>query len=234
MTETTESTEGTENGLEYEDDKAYLTPPTDLQTMLLMDIYHFSPPSSYTMLQPIVQLEPEEEQSEVQSCCCTQVVVYTDDVVEIADDERSSSSESSSSDDEVLEDVPELESLLDQENVQPVPIPAPSERPPPYAMSDQRAVHTKGVPKSSFHPYPCDHRPLALLVKHSEAEARRFGGSYPSWRTTPTSPSYTPGGYGVGDSGGTSESERQPLGRRGGVVSSSSGGGDLDPAREEE
>ena len=65
LTETTESTDGTENNLEYEDDEVYLTPPTDLQTMLLMDVYHFSPLSSYTTLQPIVQSEPEEEQSEV-------------------------------------------------------------------------------------------------------------------------------------------------------------------------
>ena len=149
LTETTESTDGTENGLEYEDDEAYLTPPTDLQTMLLMDIYHFSPPSSYATLQPIVQLEPEEEQSEVRSCCCTRVVAYTDDIVEIVDNKRSSSDG----------DVLELESLLDQENVQPIPVPAPTENPPPYAVSGQRAICSKGVPKSSFHPYPCDCRP---------------------------------------------------------------------------
>ena len=227
LTETTESTNGTENSLEYEDDEAYLTPPTDLKTMLLMDIYHFSPPSSYATLQPIIQSEPEEEQSEVQSCCCTRVVVYANDIVEIADDERSSSSESSSSDDDVLE----LESLLDQENVQPIPVPAPLEDPPPYAVSGQRAICSKGVPKLSFHPYPCDRRPLARLVEHSKTEARRLGSCHPSRRTTPTSPSYSPGGYGVGNSGTTSKGECRPLGGRGGVTSSSSGGGDLNPTR---
>ena len=89
LTETTKLTKGTENGLEYEDDEVYLTPPTDLQMMLSMDIYHFSPPSSYATLQPIVQSEPEEEQSEVRSCCRTRVVAYADDIIEIADDERS-------------------------------------------------------------------------------------------------------------------------------------------------
>ena len=140
----------------------------------------------------------------------------------------------SSSDDEVPEDVPELESLSDQENVQPIPIPAPLELPPPYAVSGQCAVHTKGVPNLSFHPYPCDRWPLALLVKHSETEAGRLSSRHLLWRTTPTSPLYAPGGYRVGDSGATSESERRPLGGRGGVTSSSSGGGDLDPTREEE
>ena len=234
LTETTESTDGMENSLEYEDNKAYLTPPTDLQTMLSMDVYHFSPPSSYATLQPIVQSEPEEEQLEVWSCCHTRVVAYADDIVEIADDKRSLSSELSSSDDDVPEDVPELESLSDQENVHPIPVPAPVENPPPYAVSGQCAVHSKGIPKSSFHPYPCDHWPLALLVEHSKVEARRFGGSHPSWRTTPTSPSYSPGGYGVGDSRTTSEGEHRPLGGRGGVVLSSSGGGDLNPTIEEE
>ena len=50
LTETSESTDGTKNGLEYKDDEAYLTPPTNLQTMLSMDVYHFSPPSSYAIL----------------------------------------------------------------------------------------------------------------------------------------------------------------------------------------
>ena len=65
LTATTESTNRTNDGLEYDDDEAYLTPPTDLQTMLTMDVYHFSLPSSHTTLQPIVQSEPEEDQSEV-------------------------------------------------------------------------------------------------------------------------------------------------------------------------
>ena len=142
LTETTESTNRTDNGLEYKDDEAYLTPPTDLQTMLMMDIYHFSPPSSYTSLQPIIQSEPEEDQLEVQSCCRMRVVVYTDDLIEIADDKRSSSSGLSSSDD----DIPELESPSDRENVQPIPAPAPFDTPPPYAVSGQRAVCSQGVP----------------------------------------------------------------------------------------
>ena len=141
----------------------------------------------------------------------------------------SSSSESSSSDD----DVPELESLSDQENVQPIPVPAPLENPPPYAMSGQHAVHSKGVPKSLFHPYPCDRWPLACLFEHTKAEAERFGGSHLSWRTTPTSPLYSLGGYRVGDSRTTSEGERRSLGRGGSVLSSPSGG-DLDSTREEE
>ena len=198
--------------------------------MLLMDIYHFSPLSSYAILQPIIQSEPEDEQLEVWSCCCTRVVAYADDIIEIADDERSSSSESSSSDDDVLE----LESLSDQENIQPIPVPAPLENPPPYTVSGQHAVHSKGVPKSSFHPYPCNRWPLARLVGRTKAEARGFSSGPPSWRTTPTSPLYSPGGYRVGDSRTTSTGECRPLGGRGSVSSSSSGGRDLDPAREEE
>ena len=151
-------------------------------------------------------------------------MAYTDDIVEIADDERSSSDD----------DVPELESLSDQENVQPIPIPAPLENPPPYAVSGQCAVCSKGVPKSSFLPYPCDCRPLVCLFEHTEIEARGFGGGHLSWRTTPTSPSYSPGGYGVGDSRTTSEGEHRPLGGRGSVLSSPSGGRDLDSTREEE
>ena len=150
MTETTELTDRTNDGLEYEDDQAYLTPPTDLQTMLMMDVYHFSLPSSYATLQPIVQSEPEEEQSEVRSCCHMRVVAYANDLIEIADDEQSLSSDSSSSSD----DVPELESLSDRENIQPIPVPAPLDIPPPYAVSGQHAICSKGVPKSSFHPYP--------------------------------------------------------------------------------
>ena len=136
--------------------------------------------------------------------------------------------------DEGPEDIPELESLSDQENVQPIPIPAPVENPPPYAVSGQCAIRSKGVPKSAFHPYPCDHWPLALLVKHSKVETGRLGSRHPSWRATPTSPSYAPGGYGVGNSRTTSEGECQPFGGRRSVALSSSGGGDLDPAREEE
>ena len=77
--------------------------------------------------------------------------MYTDDIVEIAGDERSSSLESSSND-----DVPELESLLDQENVQPIPIPAPSENPPPYAVR----VNMPFVPKASLNP----HSTLILVI----------------------------------------------------------------------
>ena len=130
LTETTKSTDRTNDGLEYDDDKAYVTPPTDLQTMLTMDTYHFSPPSSYATLHPIVQSEPEEDQSVVQSCCRTRVVEFADDFIEIADDERPSSSELSSEDDDILE----LESLSDRENVQPIPIPPPLDVPPPYCQ----------------------------------------------------------------------------------------------------
>ena len=136
LTETTESTNRTDDGLEYEDDEAYLTPPTDLQTMLTMDVYHFSLLSSYATLQPIVQSEPEEDQLEVRSCYRTRVMEYADDLIKIADDERSSSSESSSSGEDVLE----LESLSDWENIQPIPVPAPLDTPcqghsAPYSTS---------------------------------------------------------------------------------------------------
>ena len=230
LTETIKLTDGTENSLEYKDDEVYLTPPTNPQTMLSMDVYHFSPPSSYTTLQPIVQSESEEARSEVQSCCHTRVVAYADDIINIADDKRSSSSESSSSDD----DVPELESLSDQENVQPIHVPAPLENPPPYPVSGQCAIRSQGIPKSSFHPYPCICQPLVRLFEYTKAEARGFGGGHPSWRTTPTSPSYSPGGYRVGDSQTTSEGERRPLGRGGSFSLSPSGRGDLHSAREEE
>ena len=130
LTETTKSTNRTNDGLEYNDDEAYLTPPTDLQTVLSMDVYHFSPLSSYITLQPIIQSEPKEDQLEIQSCCCTRVVEFANDLIEIADNERSSLLESSSSEDD---DVPELGSLSDRENVQPIPIPAPLDIPPPYA-----------------------------------------------------------------------------------------------------
>ena len=113
-------------------------------------------------------------------------------------------------------------------------MPVPMENPPPYTMSGQCAVRSKGVPKSLFHPYPCDRQPLARLVEHTKTEARRFGGGHLSWRTTPTSPPYSPGGYRVGDSRTTSEGECRPLGGRGGITLSSSGGGDLNPTGEEE
>ena len=197
--------------------------------MLTMDVYHFSPPSSYTTLQPIVQSEPEEDQLEVQPCCHSRVVEFAEDLIEIADDERSSSSESSSSDD----DVPELESLSDRENIQPILVPAPLDIPPPYAMSGQHAVCSKGIPKSIFHPYPCDHQPLAHIFEHAKAETGGFNDGPPLWRTTPTSPSYSPGGYGVVHSGSDGEDQHRSPGGTGSFLLYLRSGGDCDVAREE-
>ena len=159
LMETTDSTDRMDDGLEYEDDEEYLTPPTNLQTMLSMSVYQFSPPSTYTTPQPIIQSEPEEDCQVIWSCCRTRVVEYIDNLVKIADDERSSLLDLSLSKDD---DLPELEN---QENVVTIPIPPPADIPPPYAMSGQCAVQSRGVPKSTFHPYPCNRHPLGKLYE---------------------------------------------------------------------
>ena len=74
------------------------------------------------------------------------------ELVEIVDDERSegsSSSKLSSSDDD---DTLELESQTDKENEIILLVPPPVKVLPPYIMSGQCAVQSKGVPKSAFHP----------------------------------------------------------------------------------
>ena len=90
-----------------------------------------------------------------------------DDLVEIADDERSGGSLSLGLSSSPGTSVPGLE---DQENVNLIPISPPVGNLPPYAMSGQRAVRSKGVPKSAFHPYRC---PLAQL-QCSKTSAGRF------------------------------------------------------------
>ena len=151
---------------------------------------------------------------------------YLDDLVEIVDDERSGSlllSESSSSPGTSL---PELE---DQENINLIPILPPVGNPPPYAVSGQHAVCTKGVPKSAFHPY---RRPLAQLWC-SKATAGRLHDGDLSWRATLSSSSDPSRGYRVVHSGTVGQGEHGSSGGRGGSSSSSSGGGDVDSTREE-
>ena len=152
----TQPVEEEEDGLEYASERSYVTPPTvplELEDIIAQDALEFS--SSL------------EEQSGVRECCRTRVVQYLDDLVEIADDERSSSSSSESS----SSPGTSLPGLEDVENVNPLPVPPPMGNPPPYAVSGQRAIRTQGVPKSSFHPYSFDRRPLGpLRCSKSSAE----------------------------------------------------------------
>ena len=86
------------------------------------------------------------------------VVEYMDDLVEIADDERSGTSSSSESLSSPGTSLPELE---DQENRPPINfrdvnsiailVPPPVGNPPPYAVSGQHTIRSKGIPKSTFH-----------------------------------------------------------------------------------
>ena len=137
LAEATDLTDRMDYGLEYEDEEEYLTPPTNLQTMLNIEIYQFSPPSTYATLQPTVQSELEEDHQVVWSCCCTRVVEFADDVIEIVDDERSSSSESSSKEG----NLPELEDqennftiAMVQGNLNAIPILPPPDVLPPYCQ----------------------------------------------------------------------------------------------------
>ena len=155
---------------------------------------------------------------------------FADNLIKIADNKRSLSSESSSSEDD---DIPELESLLDRENLQPIPVPPPLEIPPPYAMSGQRAVRSKGVPKSTFHPYSCNCRPLAHMFECAKVEAGRLHDCPLSWRTTPMSPLYSPGGYRVVDSWSDGKDQRRSYAGTGGILSYSRSGGDCHISREE-
>ena len=216
-----------EEGLEYTSEHSYMTPPTaplELEDIIAQDALQFSTP-------------PIEEQEGVRECCWTRVVEYMDDLVEIADDERSgglSSSESSSSPGTSL---PELE---DQENVPPInyeninsiaiPIPPPVGNPPPYVVSGQQAVRTKGIPKSAFHPYHC---PLAQLIHCSKATAGRLHDCSSLRRTASMSTSSSSGGYGVVYSGSDGEDQRGSSGGTRGLSAHSTSGGDGDRTREE-
>ena len=106
----------------------------------------------------------------------------------IVDDERSGTSESSELSSSPGTSLPELE---DQENINPVPVLPPVGNPPPYTMSCQRAVHSKGVPKSTFHPYCC---PLTQL-QCSKTAAGRLHDSDLSWQTTSLSSSPSSGAH---------------------------------------
>ena len=198
-----------EDGLEYASERSYVTPPTaplELEDIIAQDALQFS--------------SPLEEQSGVRECCRMRVVEYMDDLVEIADDERSSSSSSESSSSPGLEDL---------ENANPVPILPPMDNPPPYVVSGQRAMRTQGIPKSSFHPYSFDCRPLGPL-RCSKASAGRLHDGDPTWRAASASSSNSSGGYGVVYSGTIGQGERRSSGGRRSCSSSPSSGGDLDSA----
>ena len=148
-----------------------------------------------------------------------------DDLVEIADDERSSSSSSESS----SSPGTSLPGLEDVENVNPVPVPPPMGNPPPYVVSGQRAIRTKGVPKSSFHPYSFERRPLGPL-RCSKSAAERLHDGDSSWRAASACSSASSGGYGVVHSGTIGQGERGSSGGRRSRSSSPSSGGDLGSA----
>ena len=166
-----------EEGLEYASKCSYMTLPTaplELEDIIMQDGLQFS-----TL--------PIKEQEGVRECCWTMVMEYMDDLVEIAD-ERSRTSESSELSSSPGTSPPELE---DQENINPVPVLPPVGNPPPYTMSCQRAVHSKGVPKPAFHPYCC---PLTQL-QCSKTAAGRLHDSDLSWQTTSSSSSPSSGGH---------------------------------------
>ena len=208
----TQPVEEEEEGLEYVSERSYVTPPTaplELEDIIAQDMLQFS--------------TPLEEQSGVRECCRTKVVEYMDNLVEIADDKRSLSSSSESS------SGPSLPALEDQENFNPIPIPPPLGNPPPYVVSGQCAIHSKGIPKSSFHPYSFDRRPLGPL-QCSTSSARRLLDGDPSWRAASASSLDSSGGYGVVHSGAIGQGERGSSGGRRSRSLSPSSGGDLDSA----
>ena len=179
-----------------------------------------------------------EEQEGVRECCWTRVVAYADELVEIADDERSKGLSPLESFSSLGNSLPELE---DQENIpqfnyknmNTIPIPPLIGNPPPYAMSGQHAVQSKGIPKSTFHPYPLDCCPLAHLFKHAKVETGRFSGGSSSGRTTPKSSLYSPRGYRVVHSGSDGEDQCGSSGGAGGLLLHLGSGGDRNVAREE-
>ena len=160
-----------------------------------------------------------------------------DDLVEIADDERSgrsslSSSESSSSPGTSLPELEDQENIppIDYENLNAILIPPPVGNPPPYAISGQHAVWSKGVPKSAFHPY---HHPLAQLIQCSKAMAGRFHNGSLSRRATSTGSSPSSGGYRVVHSGSDGKDQHRSSGRAGGLSLNLTGGGNGGSAGEE-
>ena len=214
MVPSTLPVEEEEDGLEYASEHSYVTPPTaplEFEDIIAQDALQFS--------------TPLEEQSGVRECCRTRVVEYLDDLVEIADDERSSSSSSESS----SSPGTSLPGLEDLENANPLPVPPPVENPPPYVVSGQRAIRTRGLPKSSFHPYSFDRRPLGLLRCSKSAAGRLLDGD-PSWRAASASSSDSSGGYGVVYSGTIGQGERGSSGGGRSRSSSPSSGGDLGSA----
>ena len=201
-----------EEGVEYASERSYVTPPTaplELEDIIAQDVLQFS--------------SPLEEQSGVRECCRMRVVEYMDDLVEIADDERSSSSSSESS----SSPGTSLPGLEDLENANPLPVPPPMGNLPPYVVSGQRAIRTRGMPKSSFHPYSFDRRPLGPL-RCSKSSARRLHDGNPSWRAASASSSDSSGGYRVVYSGTIGQGERGSSGGRRSGSSSPSSGGDSD------
>ena len=117
--------------------------------------------------------------------CWIRVVEYIDDLVEIADDEGSEGSLLSGSS-SLGTSLPELEDQenipqFNRENMNTIPIL------PPYVVSGQHAIHSKGVPKSAFHPY-C--HPLGLL-ECPKVGAGRFTDRPLSWGVTSTGSSYS-------------------------------------------
>ena len=140
--------EDEEEGLEYTSECSYMTLPTaplELEDIIAQDALRFSTP-------------PIEEQEGIRECCQTRVVEYMDNLVEIADNERSESSSLLGSSSSPGTSLPELE---DQENrplinyggVNSIAIPVlpPVGNPPPYAVSGQHTIRSKGIPKSTFH-----------------------------------------------------------------------------------
>ena len=130
-----------------------------------------------------------------------------DDLVEIADDERSrglSSSKLSSSPGTSLPELEDQENipLINYENMNATHILPPVGNPPFYVVSGQCAVHSKGVPKSAFHPY---RHPLAQLIQCSKTMAGRLHDGPLLRRATSTSSLPSSGGYGVVHSGSDGE-----------------------------
>ena len=178
-----------------------------------------------------------EEQEGVRECCWTRVVEYVDNLVEMADDERSKGSSLLESSSSPGTSLPELE---DQENIPQInyedintiaiPIPPPRGNLPPYVVSSQRAVQSKGVPKSAFHPY---RHPLAQLYHCSKATAGRLYDHPSLGRTTPMSSSYSSRGYRVVHSKSDGKDQRGSSGGGGSLLSSLGSGGDCEVAGEE-
>ena len=196
-----------------------------------------TPPTAPLSLEDVIAQDalwsltlPMEEQEGVRERCQTRVVESIVNLVEIADDERSdglSSLELSSSLGTSLPELEDQENIpqFNYENMNVIPIPPPVGNPPPYAVSGQHAVWSKGVPKSTFHPYPLDRHPLAQLFQHAKVETGRFPGHSLLGQTTSASSSYFSGDYGVVHSGADGEDQCRSSGGRGSLSSPSPSGG---------